>query len=87
MKHEKKLTSIRLDADVLEEIERFLEKNRYWKRSDVINLVLRAVLENFSDWDILTMMRYWNWAQKKVDVKFEVTDFKREEKHESKGTE
>lgn len=80
MKHEKKLTSIRLDADVLEEIERFLEKNRYWKRSDVINLVLRAVLENFSDWDILTMMRYWNWAQKKVDVKFEVTDFKREEK-------
>lgn len=80
MKHEKKLTSIRLDADVLEEIERFLEKNRYWKRSDVINLVLRAVLENFSDWEILTMMRYWNWAQKKVDVKFEVTDFKREEK-------
>lgn len=80
MKHEKKLTSIRLDADVLDEIERFLEKNRYWKRSDVINLVLRAVLENFSDWDILTMMRYWNWAQKKVDVKFEVTDFKREEK-------
>lgn len=80
MKHEKKLTSIRLDADVLEEIERFLEKNRYWKRSDVINLVLRAVLENFSDWDILTMMRYWNWAHKKVDVKFEVTDFKREEK-------
>lgn len=80
MKHEKKLTSIRLDADVLEEIERFLEKNRYWKRSDVINLVLRAVLENFSDWDILTMMRYWIWAQKKVDVKFEVTDFKREEK-------
>lgn len=80
MKHEKKLTSIRLDADVLEEIERFLEKNRYWKRSDVINLVLRAVLENFSDYDILTMMRYWNWAQKKVDVKFEVTDFKREEK-------
>lgn len=80
MKHEKKLTSIRLDADVLEEIERFLEKNRYWKRSDVINLVLRAVLENFSDWDILTMMRYWSWAEKKVDVKFEVTDFKREEK-------
>lgn len=80
MKNEKKLTSIRLDADVLEEIERFLEKNRYWKRSDVINLVLRAVLENFSDWDILTMMRYWSWAEKKVDVKFEVTDFKREEK-------
>lgn len=80
MKHEKKLTSIRLDADVLEEIERFLEKNRYWKRSDVINLVLRAVMENFSDWDILTMMHYWGWAQKKVDVKFEVTDFKREEK-------
>lgn len=80
MKHEKKLTSIRLDADVLEEIERFLEKNRYWKRSDVINLVLRAVLENFSDHDILTMMWYWKWADKKVDVKFEVTDFKREEK-------
>ena len=80
MKHEKKLTSIRLDVDVLKEIDRFLVKNRYWKRSDVINLVLRAVLENFSDWHILAMMRYWSWADKKVDVKFEVTDFKREEK-------
>lgn len=80
MKQEKKLTSIRFDVDVLKEIDRFLEKNRYWKRSDVINLVLRAVLENFSDWDILAMMRYWSWRQKKVDAKFEITDFEREEK-------
>ena len=80
MKQEKKLTSIRLDVDVLKEIDRFLEKNRYWKRSEMINLVLRAVLENFSDWDILAMMRYWNWRQKKVNASFEITDFKREEK-------
>lgn len=80
MKHEKKLTSIRFDVDVLKEIDRFLEKNRYWKRSDVINLVLRAVLENFSDWDILAMMRYWSWAKKKVNANFEITDFEREEK-------
>ena len=70
----KKLTSIRFDEDVLEKIERFTADHRYWKRSDVINLVLRAVFENFETREIYDMVRGWVWHNKKVNTKFEITD-------------
>lgn len=74
MRNEKKLTSIRFDVDVLEKIERFVVDHRYWKRSDVINLVLRAVFENFTTSEIYDMVREWSWNKKKVNAKFEITD-------------
>lgn len=74
MRNEKKLTSIRFDVDVLEKIERFVVDHRYWKRSDVINLVLRAVFENFTISEIYDMVREWSWNKKKVNAKFEITD-------------
>lgn len=74
MRNEKKLTSIRFDVDVLEKIERFTADHRYWKRSDVINLVLRAVFENFGTGEIYDMVREWAWNNKKVNAKFEITD-------------
>lgn len=70
----KQLTSIRFDVDVLEKIERFVVDHRYWKRSDVINLVLRAVFENFTTSEIYDMVREWSWRMKKVNAKFEITD-------------
>lgn len=74
MRNEKKLTSIRFDVDVLEKIERFTADHRYWKRSDVINLVLRAIFENFETGEIYDMVRGWVWDKKKVNTKFEITD-------------
>lgn len=74
MRNEKKLTSIRFDVEVLEKIERFTADHRYWKRSDVINLVLRAVFENFETREIYDMVRNWAWDNKKVNAKFEITD-------------
>lgn len=74
MRNEKKLTSIRFDVDVLEKIERFVVGHRYWKRSDVINLVLRAVFENFGTGEIYDMVREYSWHNKKVNTKFEITD-------------
>lgn len=74
MRNKKKLTSIRFDVDVLEKIERFVVDHRYWKRSDVINLVLRAVFENFETREIYDMVRGWTWDKKKVNTKFEITD-------------
>lgn len=71
---EKKLTSIRLDSDVLEVIDEFCEKNRYWKRSTVINSILAAVTKNFSSGDIYNMAREWNWRNHVVDAKFEITE-------------
>ena len=78
---EKKLTSIRLDSDVLEAIDKFCEQNRYWKRSTAINSILAAVTKNFSSGDIYNMMREWNWRNYIVDARFEITDdMKPEEK-------
>lgn len=71
---EKKLTSIRLDSDVLTAIDEFCEKNRYWKRSAVINSILAAVTKNFSSGDIYNMVREWNWINHVVDAKFEITE-------------
>lgn len=74
MRNKKQQTSIRFDVDVLEKIERFTADHRYWKRSDVINLVLRAVFENFGTSEIYDMVRNWSWDKKKVNAKFEITD-------------
>ena len=71
---EKKLTSIRLDSDVLEAIDKFCEANRYWKRSTAINAILVAVTRNFSSGDLYNMMREWNWSNHVVNAKFEITE-------------
>lgn len=71
---EKKLTSIRLDSDILDAIDEFCEKNRYWKRSTAINCILSAVTKNFSSGDLYNMMREWNWRNYIVDARFEITD-------------
>lgn len=71
---EKKLTSMRLDSDVLDAIDEFCEKNRYWKRSTAINSILAAVTKNFSTEDIYNMVREWNWMNHVVDAKFEITE-------------
>lgn len=78
---EKKLTSMRLDSDVLDAIDAFCDDNRYWKRSTVINAILVAVTKNFSTGDIYNMVREWNWSNRVVNTKFEITEeFKPREK-------
>ena len=71
---ETKLTSIRLELKTLEKIEACAAKHRYWKRSAVINNILSAVFENFSEREIYDMMRTYNWTHNVVDCKFEITD-------------
>lgn len=74
MRNEKKLTSIRFDVPVLEAAEKFVAGHRYWKKSDVINCILAAVFENFSQSEIYDMVRTWHWKQRKVETKFEITN-------------
>lgn len=80
MRNEKKLTSIRFDVPVLEAAQKFTADHRYWKKSDVINSVLAAVFENFSESEIYDMVRTWSWRDKKVETKFEITDERRPKK-------
>lgn len=57
MKKNLKLTSVRIDPDTLEKIEKFADKHHYWTKNAVINSVLTAVFSRFPEKDIYDMVR------------------------------
>lgn len=52
-----KLTSVRLDPDMLEKVAKFQKDHYYWTKNAIINAVLVAVFEDFPDQDIYDMVR------------------------------
>lgn len=54
----KVLISTRIEDRTLDKIEGFVKKSRWYKRNRVISSVLTAIFDNFSDEDILKMVRY-----------------------------
>lgn len=82
---ETKLTSIRLRKDVLQKIEKISADHRYWKRSEVINNLLLAVVCNFNDGQIYNMLRSWDWRQNVVKTEFEITKELKAPKDRSNG--
>lgn len=68
-----KLTSIRLRNEVLDKIDEITAKHNYWKRSEVINTLLDAVMSNFNDRQIYDMLRRWDWRLNVVKAEFEIT--------------
>ena len=69
-----KLTSIRIEVDIFEKIEKLSDKHEYWKRSSVINNLLRAVLDNFDDRQVYDMLCRYRWSRNVVKTEFEITD-------------
>ena len=68
-----KLVSVRLETETYDKIEKIVERERYYKRSDVINNLLKAVLDNFDAGQIQDMMNRWKWNGNVVNTQFEVT--------------
>ena len=68
-----KLVSVRLETETYDKIEKIVARETYYKRSDVINNLLKAVLDNFDDGQIHDMMYRWKWAKNVVNTQFEVT--------------
>lgn len=83
--NETKLTSIRIPVDVLQKIDRIVKDHRYWKRSEVINTLLLAVMSNFNDGQIYDMLRQWDWRQNVVKAEFEITKELKTPKDRSNG--
>lgn len=83
--NETKLTSIRLRKDVLQKIEKISTDHRYWKRSEVINNLLLAVVSNFNDGQIYAMLRRWDWRNNVVKAEFEITKELKAPKDRSNG--
>lgn len=68
-----KLVSVRLETETFNKIEKIAERETYYKRSDVINHLLKAVLDNFDDGQIRDMMYRWKWDRNVVKTQFEIT--------------
>lgn len=68
-----KLVSVRLETETFDKIEKIVQRETYYKRSDVINNLLKAVLDNFDAGQIQDMMHRWNWDRNVVNTRFEIT--------------
>lgn len=69
-----KLTSIRLENEIADRIDQISQEHLYWKRSAVINNLLLAVLDNFTDQQIYDMLCVHRWRRNLVKTDFTITD-------------
>lgn len=69
-----KLISVRLDEDLIKQLDEVAQKHTYWKRSDIIRNILIAVFAEMSAGDIYNMIRYAWYKKNVVDAKFEITN-------------
>ena len=67
-----KLISVRVDPETLQKINLWLRKHPYWKRNTVINGVLSACMDTFSDGEIYDMVRYNRHFYEKPTGKFQM---------------
>lgn len=66
------LVSCRIDPETLEKIEAQVKKHYYWKRNTIINGILTAVMDNFTDQQVYDMVRYYPKGQDEVKAEFEI---------------
>lgn len=66
------LVSCRIDPETLEKIEKQVKRHYYWKRNTIINGILTAVMDNFTDQQVYDMIRYWRKGQNEVKAEFEI---------------
>lgn len=66
------LVSCRIDPETLEKIEKQVKKHYYWKRNTIINGILTAVMDNFTDQQVYDMIRYWRKGPNEVKANFEI---------------
>lgn len=66
------MVSCRIDPETLEKIEAQVKKHNYWKRNTIINGILTAVMDNFTDQQVYDMVRYYPKGQDEVKANFEI---------------
>ena len=67
-----KLTSVRLDPDMLESLEKFVSKHDYWTKNMVLNKILTTVFERFNEWDIYDMVRTWDGTKNPITAIYRI---------------
>lgn len=66
------LVSCRIDPETLKKIETLSQRHYYWKRNTIINGILTAVMDNFTDHQVYDMVRYWRKAGYQTKAEFEI---------------
>lgn len=69
-----KLTSVRLDPDTLDAVEKFVKNHDYWTKNKVINNILTTVFERFKDKDIYDMCRTWDGTKNPITAIYRIED-------------
>lgn len=67
-----KLVSVRIDPETLKRLDEFVERHVYWKRNQVINHILWAVVHDFMAEDVYDMMRRTWFKNESVNAKYEI---------------
>lgn len=80
-----KLTSIRLEEEVLQKIEAFVKVHRYWNRSQVINNILSSVLRNFDPGEVYDIVRSPLYRGYEVDCHYKITEYRKKEGGKNNG--
>lgn len=68
------LVSTRIDPDTLALIDKWLTNHRVWKRNTVINGILTAVLNTYTDKEVYDMVRYSPHFYEKPSGSFSLDD-------------
>ena len=68
------LVSARIDPDTLALIDKWLTTHRYWKRNAVINGILTAVMNTFTEKEVYDMVRYSPYYYEKASGTFSLND-------------
>lgn len=80
-----KLTSIRLEEEVIQKIEAFVKVHRYWNRSQVINNILASVLSNFDPGDVYDIVRTPLYRGYEVDCHYKITEYRKKDGGQENG--
>lgn len=67
-----KVISVRLEPQVINAIDEFVRKHKYWKRNTVINSILCSVMRDFKEKDIYDMSRRNAFRNQEIEAKYTI---------------
>lgn len=67
--------SAKIDPETIAKIDRFTKHHYYWKRNTIINGILTAVVNNFTDDEIYDMIRFNPHFDDKTEASFKLITY------------
>ena len=68
-----KQISAKIDPETIAKLDRIQEVHYYWRRNTIINAILTAVVDTFTDEEIYDMVRYKRMFYDKTEGSFKLS--------------